>query len=127
MLNVVLNVVFIPLLGIMGAVVATGISFMLLSGFELYVVTKFTDFKPPLAFIVKFIPIITLPAMLTLWLGGSGLWWLMLSAVLYAMVVIHLTARFLPLTQQELALLAAVTPRTVKLMRKYKLLRPAWS
>ena len=126
-LNLLLNIVFIPSFGIIGAVIATGISFTVLASAELYVMINITDFRLPLSFIAKFIPIVIIPALFTLLLDQTGLTMLIFCALIYAILVATLALFFLPLSHDELDLLEELTPRTVKIMRKYKLFKPSFS
>ena len=122
-LNLILNFIFIPRLGIVGAVAATGISFFVLIFVELCVVMKLSGFKPPLSFICKFMPITVIPASLTLFLGQSRLVGLVLCALLYGVVVLKLALMFCPLEKHELSILEGFTPKTVRLMIKCRFLK----
>ena len=122
-LNLVLNFIFIPRWGIIGAVAATGISFFVLTLFELFMVTKRSGFKPPMSFAYKLMPITVIPAALTLFLGQSGLIGLMVCAVLYSVVVLKLVFMFCPLKSHERNILEGFAPKTVRLLKKCRLLK----
>jgi len=122
-LNLILNFIFIPMFGIIGAAAATGISFFVLVIVELYVVMKSTGFKPPLSFICKLMPITVVPAALTLFMGQTRLIGLIVCAFLYGIVVLKLALMFCPLTRHELTILESFTPKTVRLLIKCRLLK----
>jgi O-antigen/teichoic acid export membrane protein len=122
-LNLILNFIFIPNFGISGAVAATGISFFVLTLFELLVVMKLSGFRPPMSFVYKLMPITVIPAALTLFLGQSGLIGLMVCAVLYGVVVLKLAFMFCPLERHERNILEGFTPKTVRLLKKCRLLK----
>ncbi|TKJ37260.1 hypothetical protein CEE37_14195 [candidate division LCP-89 bacterium B3_LCP] len=121
-LNLVMNLFLIPLVGIQGAVFATGVSFFILTIVELTVVLKLTHFRLPVGFALKMAPIILLPALTTILIGEMVLSWLIVCALLYGLIVIKLTFSLNPLNKRELEMLEDAMPSLAEMLKKCRLL-----
>ncbi len=121
MLNFILNLVLIPIFGLIGAVAATGISFFLLVTVELYMVTRLADFRLPVTFLGKIIPVVVIPAFLSQFWDPASLLGLILCALLYGITVSVFALALYPLGEDEWGMLKDLSPRAVKIMTKFRL------
>ncbi|MDP2728026.1 MAG: polysaccharide biosynthesis C-terminal domain-containing protein, partial [Dehalococcoidia bacterium] len=109
--NVVLDVVLIPIWGVMGAVVATSVA--TLGAYTLEMVFLWRYIRPsfPFVFQGKLLLALLLAIVPTFVLGGEGLFTLLGKAAIYAVTYVTILFLIKPLGEEDKNLLRAIDPR----------------
>jgi len=122
-LNIVLNLILIPRLGIMGAVISTGGSTLLTNLIELTLALKYMSARIPVAFIFRITVIMMLSISWTLLFKDLNLIGLVSVAIGYAVMVTLLLLKFYHFSDREKEIVEELSPGVFNFLSRNNLLR----
>ncbi len=122
-LNIMLNIILIPRIGVMGAVIATGGSSILTNVIELVIAMRVIKARLPLGFIARFSMILAVSISWTLAFEPTRIWSLAATAIAYAVATTWLMFRICGFSDTEKRMIQDVQPGLYNLLTRLSLIR----
>lgn len=117
LMNLVLDIILIPMYGVMGAVFATGFSTFIIGLIEIGVVFKNIPVKYPFLFVAKLISICLLALVPSFFITGDNIFSLLLAGISYVLAFVFFMAIFKPIGDEEKELIKGVNEKVYKVIR----------
>jgi O-antigen/teichoic acid export membrane protein len=117
LMNLILDIILIPIYGVMGAVFATGFSMFIIGLLEIEVVLKNIPAKYPFLFVAKLISICLLALVPSLLITGDNLFSLVLAGIIYVLAFVFFMAIFKPIGDEEKELIRGVNEKVYKVIK----------
>jgi O-antigen/teichoic acid export membrane protein len=117
LMNLILDIILIPIYGVMGAVFATGFSMFIIGLMEIGVVLKNIPAKYPFLFVAKLISICSLALVPSLLITGDNLFSLVLAGIIYVLAFVVFMAIFKPIGDEEKELIRGVNEKVYKVIK----------
>jgi O-antigen/teichoic acid export membrane protein len=122
-LNVVLNIALIPRYGILGAVIATGGSSLIISFIEFIIAVRIIRARPPVDFILVISLIMAVSISPTLFIKNINMLQLATMAIIYGIIVTFFMFKFYTFGDREKEILQEAQPGIYAFLLKNNLLR----
>ena len=122
-LNIVLNLIFIPRYGILGAVISTGGSTLVTSLIELGIALFILKARLPYDFMLKMSLIISISVSWTLFFRDLNLFQIILMSLVYGVMITMLMLRFFRFNNKEMEVFHEFSPAVYNFLTIHNLLR----
>lgn len=109
-LNIVLDLILIPLYGALGAIMATGASIVLIGMIKALYLWKKVGISLPWLFEIKIMVMCVAGLFCACWIKGTGLYYLMAKGVVYLLVLVLMAKLLKPLEKEDRLIINRINP-----------------
>lgn len=119
LLNLVLDILFIPKYGAFGAIVATGCSVLLCGLTELFFTKQFIKIKFPFLFLSKIVLASLISMLLIIMFPAKNMYMVIFSGILYGFCCVFILFFIKPLNSDDKFILNKINPKLYMLLSKF--------
>ena len=109
-LNIILDLVLIPIYGALGAIVATGVSAVLIGVAQIIYLWRKVGIRLPWLFEIKIVVMCTSGIFCASWINGMGIYYLLAKGIVYLMVFILMAKWLKPLEESDRLIIRSINP-----------------